>query len=134
MRIVALDAIPDRGRMHRLGRIGFLLVVAAQAERLRSRGRELYPRDIFGDSDFVATQAAGRDGRVHCLTFGFLCVALQALRSIDVLIQRNWMRLPEGGERCHAQQKEGYEEWGENSLAWRTISRRAPCDFWEHAT
>jgi hypothetical protein len=61
-------------------------------------------------------------------------VALQALRSIDVLIQRNRMRLPEGGERCHAQQKEGYEEWGENSLAWRTISRRAPCDFWKHAT
>ena len=134
MRIVALDAIPDCRRMHRLGRICFLLVVAAQAERLRSRGRQLDAGDILGDADFVAAQAARRDRRVHCLTFGFLCVALQALRGIDVLIQRNRMRLPEGGERCHGQQKKGYEEWGENSLAWRTISRRAPCDFWEHAT
>ena len=134
MRIVALDAIPDRGRMHRLGRICFLLVVTAQAERLRSRGRQLYSGDIFGDADFMAAQAAGRDRRVHCLTFGFLCVALQALRGINILVQRNWMRLGGSRERHHGQQKNGYEEWGENSLAWRTISRRAPCDFWEHAT
>ena len=72
MRIVALDAIPDCRRMHRLGRIRFLLVVTTEAERLRRRGRQLYAGDILGDADFMAAQTARRDRRVHRLTFGFL--------------------------------------------------------------
>ena len=134
MRIVALDAIPDGRRMHRLGRIGLLLIMATQAQRLRGRGRELYPGDIFSDTDFMATEAAGRDRRVHSLAFALLGVALQALRSINILVQRNRMRLPERGERCHRQQKKHCEGVGENPPVWRTISRRAPCDFWDHAT
>src|SRR5437763_1842270 len=56
MRIVALDAIPDCRRMHRLGRIRSLLVVTTEAERLRRRGRQLYAGDILGDADFMADQ------------------------------------------------------------------------------
>jgi hypothetical protein len=44
------------------------------------------------------------------------------------------MRLPESGERCRRHQKKHREAVGENSPAWRTISRRAPCDLWDHAT
>ena len=120
--------------MDGLPSLHLLLVVATEAQGLGRCRDQLDPRYIPVDSDFVAAQAARRDCRVHRLTFGFLCVALQALRGINILVQRNRMRLPECRQRCHGQQKKGYEEWGENSLAWRTISRRAPCDFWEHAT
>lgn len=134
MRIVALHAIPDRGRMHRLGRIGFLFVVAAQAEGLGSRSREFYAGDVFGDADFMATQAAGRDRRMHRLAFGLVCVALQTLRSINILVQRNRMRLPKGRERCHGDEKKRREDLGENSPPQRIILSRAPCDLWDHAT
>ena len=114
MGIVALHAIPDGGRMHRLGRIQLLFVVAAQAERLRGRGRQLYSRDVFRHADFMAAQAAGRDGRVHGLAFALLCVALQALRGIDIFFQRNRMRLPESRERCHRHKKKRREDLPEN--------------------
>jgi hypothetical protein len=86
MRIVARPAIPHRRRMHRLCRVELLLVVTRKAERLRCRGRQLDACDIFRDTDFMATQAPGRYGRVHRFPLGLLFVALQALRSVHILV------------------------------------------------
>ena len=79
--------------------------MAAEAERLRRRGGQLDPGDVVVDPDFVAAQAAGRDRRVNCFPFGLVFVALQALRGVDVLIQRNRMRLCKAGSAAMRQQR-----------------------------
>ena len=134
MRIMTLHAIPDRWRMHGLGGIELFLVMAAQAQRLRGRSRQLDSRDVFGDAHFVAAQASGRDRRMHGFAFALIFVALQALRRIDILVQRNRVRLRENRGRHYRQNKKRGENLGEDSPFRRTISSRAPCDFGNHAT
>ena len=89
------------------------------------RSRQLYAGDIFGDADFVATQATCRDRRVHCLTFSFFCVALQALRGIDILIQRNRMGLCSMPEALPWPQEKGLRRMGEEFAA--LANPFAPC-------
>src|ERR1700687_373974 len=62
VRVVTLDAVAHRWRMHRTfeGR-GVFLRMASQAEGVRSRSDHLDAGHIFIDPNFVATQAARRD-------------------------------------------------------------------------
>jgi len=87
VRIVTLHAIANRRGMNRLARLYLLLIVAAQAERLGGSGDQLDPGDVAIDADFVAAQAAGRDGGVNCFPFAFVFVALQALGRIHVVFE-----------------------------------------------
>jgi len=92
VRIVALDAITHRRRMHRtLQRRRIFFGMACQAHGLRRGSDQLDPRDLFVDANFMAAQASRRDRRVHSLALGLVLVTLEALRRIDVFLE--WDRM-----------------------------------------
>ena len=87
MRVVALDAVANRGTMHLSFAVGRAFVgMAGQAERYWRRGDELYPSDIFVDPDLVAAQTAGCHRGVNRFSFGFLAMTFQAFGCIRVFI------------------------------------------------
>jgi hypothetical protein len=89
MRIVTLEAIADRGRMNRSLQFGCILVgVAGKTERVGRCGDQLDTSDVFRHPHFVATGATGRDGRVDCLTLGFVLMTFNALCGVRVRGQR----------------------------------------------
>src|ERR1700688_2852886 len=77
VRVVTLDAVAHRRRMHRAfeGRRVFLRV-ASQAEGLRSRSDQLDAGHIFVDPNFMAAQGARRDPRMDTLPLRFISMAL----------------------------------------------------------
>lgn len=95
VRIVALETIPDVGRMDvlvlHLARA--FVGVALQAKLDRRRRDQLDARDVFGDAQFVAGQTTRCDRGVNYLTLGFIFVASRALRRIGVLLQRDGVLL-----------------------------------------
>jgi hypothetical protein len=105
MRIVALQAITDSRRMHRLSSLNLLLIMAAQAESLRRRGDQLHPSHIAGDANFVAAQASSRDRRMHCLSFALVFMAFEALRGIYILLERNRVSFGYSRRNCTNQKK-----------------------------
>jgi len=108
VRVMAFDAVADGGRMDRPFQRGRVLIgVAGDAERLRRRGRELYPGDVFIDSDLMAGQATHRDCGVDELSLRFILVAFQAFGRIDVLVQRNGVN---GGGGARHQQRDQSKE------------------------
>ncbi len=94
MRIVAGQAIAHSGLVDRALDLGRILVcVTSQAELVRNGCGQLNASDIFINANFVAAQATSRDRRVNCLSFALVLVALQALRRVDIFVERNRMRL-----------------------------------------
>lgn len=94
MWIVALEAVANRRGMNRaldLRRVFFR--VAGQAELVRRRRDQFHAGYVFVDSDFVAAQASDGDRGVDRLAFTLVVVAFQTLGGIDVLIERNRMRI-----------------------------------------
>ena len=77
---------------------GILVGMAGEAESVGRGGRQLDPRDIFVHADFVAAQASSRNGGVNCLPFAFIFVALQALRRVDIFVERNRVGLGRSGQ------------------------------------
>src|ERR1700686_1054004 len=92
VRVVTLDAVAHRRRMHRAfeGR-GVFLRVASQAEGLRSRSDQLDAGPIFIDPNVMAAQAARRDRRMDRPPLGLLFRVLETLCRINILVERNWM-------------------------------------------
>jgi hypothetical protein len=71
VRIVAGEAVANRGRMHRPLDVGrFLVGVAGDAKRGRSGGDQLDARDVFVDADLMAAQAAHGHGGMNGLALG----------------------------------------------------------------
>jgi hypothetical protein len=89
MRVVAFDAIAHRRRMHGTFQRSCIFVsVTADAERLRTRRRELDPRDVLVGSDFMAGQTSHGDSRVHELALGFVFVTLDTRGGIGFRVKR----------------------------------------------
>ena len=108
VRIVAREAVANRGRMHRpLDVSRFLVRMAGDAKRSRRGGDQLDAGNVFIDPDLMAAQAAGGHGGMNGLAFRFVVVALQALGGIGVLVQRN--RMNHGGGAHREQGDEGDE-------------------------
>jgi len=92
MRVVTLEAIPNCRGMNRTLQVSSVLIsMARKAKGVRRSSDELYARDVFRYSDFMATCASGSNGRVHCLALGFVFVTLDALGGVRILIQ--WHRV-----------------------------------------
>lgn len=92
VRIVTLDAIAHRRRMHSSFKCGRVFVrVATQAKRLRSRSDQFDASHVLVDPNFVTAQASGRDGGMNRLPFRLVLMALQAFGRVDILIERNRM-------------------------------------------
>ena len=92
MRIVALDAVANRGRMDRaFERRGILIRVTSDAERLRSGRDQLDARDVFVDPNLVAAQASHGDCGMDELALGLLVMTLKTFGGIDVLFQGHWV-------------------------------------------
>lgn len=92
MRIVALEAISHRGRMHRPFDLSSIFVgVARQAKSVRSSGDQLHASDVFVNSNLMAGGAAHGNGRMHRFAFGFIFMAGKARRRISFRIERHWM-------------------------------------------
>lgn len=92
MRIVALDAVADRGRMNRaFERRSILICMTRNAERLRSGRDQLDARDVFVDPDLVAAQASHGDCGMDELALGLLLMTLKTFGGIDVLFQGHWV-------------------------------------------
>ena len=127
MRIVALDAIPNCRRMHRLCRVHLFFVVAAEAKRLGGGGLHLHPGDVAIDPNFVAAQASHRDRRVNRLTFGFIFVALEALRRVDILVERHWMSFGQGWRHRDGQRPNHKQKIGEGPSARLRASKVSIC-------
>src|SRR5579862_7129937 len=88
VRVVALDAVAHRRRMHRpLNRGRIFFRVATEAERLRSRGDQLDSRYVLVDSDFMAAQTSRRDCRMNGLAFGLVFVAFKTFCRVDILVE-----------------------------------------------
>ena len=103
VRVVALEAVPDRGLVYcPLDAGGVLVGMAGEAERRRRGGGQLDPGHVLVYPDFVATHAARRDRRVHVLPLGFVAVALDALRGVRVFVQGHRMNI--GKQWCRQQQ------------------------------
>src|SRR5579862_355938 len=101
--------------------------MATEAQSLRSRSCQLDARHVFIDAHFVATQASRCDRRVNRLALGLIFVALEALRGIDVFIERNRVLFGEG-RHCpdHEQECEPAEEYGEGLTdAWSVARLQA---------
>src|SRR5579872_938593 len=94
VRVMALDAVAHRRRMHRpFNRGRILFRVATEAERLRSRGDELVSCYVLVDSDFMAAQTSRRDCRMNGLAFGLVFVAFKTFCRVDILVERDRMFL-----------------------------------------
>lgn len=92
VRVVTLDAVAHGRRMHRSFESGGVFIcVATQAQCLGSRSNQLDAGYVFTDPNFVAGQAAGRDRRMDCLTLRLILMAFEALRRVDILVERNRM-------------------------------------------
>jgi len=95
---VALDAVADRRAMNRTFYIGsFLIRVATHTQRSGGGGRQLHPRNILADPNFVTTGAAHRHGGVDCFAFCLVFVASDASGGISLRVERDRMRGSEGG-------------------------------------
>ena len=102
MWIVALQAIADGGAVDTsLDIIGIFITMALDAKFDRGNRPELYAGNIIVCTDFVATQAAGRESRMHGFSLRFSLVTLQTLAPIDVLLKLNRML------RCHRERENG---------------------------
>lgn len=116
--------------MHRLTGLDFLLVVAAQAESLSRSGGELYPGDVPIHPYFMAAQAPGRNRRVNCFSFGLICVALNALRRVYILVERNGMSFRESWQNRNRDDiTQDCNCFGEDSPGYV----RAISVLWDHA-
>lgn len=106
VRIVALDAIAHRWRMHgpfQGARVFFR--VATEAERLRRGSDELDARDVLVHAHFVAAQTSRRYRRMHRFTLGFVFMTLEALGGIDILVERDGV-LFRKARHCECQKNE----------------------------
>ena len=121
--VVTLNAVAHCRRMHCpvKGR-RVLFRVATQAEGLRSRSDQLDAGHIFIDSNFVAAQAARRDRRMDRLALGLILVALETLRRINILVERNRMLFCE--YRYEREQKKKCEQLEEAGKALTEICFR----------
>lgn len=89
MRIVTLDAVTNRRRMHvPLNLRGIFVAVAGKAELVGGRGDQLYVRDIPVDPDFVAAHATHRHGRMHCFALRLILVASDAGGRVSFGVER----------------------------------------------
>lgn len=92
MRVMALDAVPDCGRMYGSLQIsGVFVGMAGNTNRRRTGGDQLYAGNVLANPDLVTARATHCDGGVNELAFGFVFVALDAFGRIRVLVQGNWM-------------------------------------------
>lgn len=97
MWIVTGQAVTNRGLVNRTFELGRVFVaVAGQAKLVGGSGDQHHPGDVFVNPDFVTAQAPRGDGGVDRLTFAFVFVALQALRRIYILLERD--RVGFGGD------------------------------------
>ena len=93
MWIVALQTIADGGIVDTSFDInGIFITMALDAKFDWGYCLELYPGDIIGDPDFMATQAAGCDCRMDVLPLRFIFMTLQTLAPVHILFQRGRMR------------------------------------------
>ena len=98
VRIVAGQAIAN-GRLVdcALDLRRILFRVTREAELIRGGRGQLDAGYVFIDPHFMAAQASGRDRRVNGLSFCLIFVALDALRRVDILIERNRVSLGKSG-------------------------------------
>lgn len=89
--------------------------MTTQAERLRRRSRQLDARDVFIHAHFVAAQASSCDSGVNRLAFGLVLVAGDALRRVDVLVERNRVLLSRSGQNADGKKENEMGEAGERS-------------------
>ena len=107
VRIVALDAIAYRRRMHGpFQRRGIFIGVTTEAERLRRRSDELDASDVFIDPYLMAAQASHRDRGMYGFAFALIFMTFQAFGRICFWLQRDRMHCSE--KLCSAQQ--GHEQ------------------------
>jgi hypothetical protein len=128
---MALHTVAHRGGMNRLPGLDFFLVVATKAESLRSSRRQLNAGDVSGDAHFMAAHTPRSDRRVNRLPFGLVFVALDALRRVYILLERDWMSLGKGWQdRNRRDVTQNYKQLGEGSPGYV----RAISVLWDHAT
>ena len=88
MRIVALQAIPNRWAVHFPFNFGGLLVcMAGEAQRIRGGSDEFYAGYVSVDPNFVATETAARNCCVNRFAFGLVGMALDAFGPVDLGIE-----------------------------------------------
>ncbi len=92
MRIMALDAVPNRRRMDRSfeGR-RVLIGMAGDAQGLRSRGDQLDAGDVLVDPDLMTSSAAHRDRGVNGLALRLLFMAPDARGAVRLRVKRHRM-------------------------------------------
>jgi len=123
MRVVTFDAVAHGGRVYGPFEFGRVLVrMASDAERLRSRGDELYAGDIFVDPDFMAAQTTHRNSRVDGLACCPILMTFQALGSVGGLLQWHWVNR---GSGVRNQQHEREESQDFNAMK----AAPAACDL-----
>jgi hypothetical protein len=128
---MALHTVAYRWGMDRLPGLNFFLVMATEAESLRRGRRQLNAGDISGDANFVAAQTTRSNRRVNRLSFGLVFVALDALRRVYILLERDWMSLGKGWQnRNRRDVTQNYKQLGEGSPGYV----RAISVLWDHAT
>lgn len=115
MRVVTLDAIAHRRRMHRPFKSrGIFFGMATQAESLGSRSNQLDASYVFTDPNFVTAQTSRRNRRMDSLALRLILMALEALRRIDVLVERNRVLLGQCRHHLdHKKERQQLEEAGE---------------------
>lgn len=93
MRIVALEAVPNRRAVHMAFDLaGVLVGVASQAQLDGCDGGRLDTGNVFAYTQFVAAQASRGDGRMYRLSLGLILVAGDALGGVGAWLQRNRVR------------------------------------------
>ena len=129
MGVVALETVSNCGRVDlSLNLCRIFVGVALETELDRRDFRQLDMRDIANRANFVTAQASRSDRRVNCFSIGLIFVTLEALRRINVLVERNRVGL---GKCRRNRGDKGQNEGGQNSrgsLAARPQARtRSAC-------
>ena len=130
MRIVALQAVADRRRMHRAFDIcHFLVSMAGQAKSIGRGRRQHDPGDILVNPDLMAAQAAHRDRRMNRFALRFIFVTFEAFCRVGVLIERNGVNCGiDARNEQPSQQKEREED---EDLAAKNVAAFAGNDLAE---
>jgi hypothetical protein len=70
--------------------------MAGDTDVRSSGGDQLYSRNVFVNSDFVANVAPKRNGGMDDLTLGFVFVTGSTFRGVGVLIELDWVDISHG--------------------------------------